>query len=72
MAYLRLPVDEGRLTCISHHLSGSFKRTVHQEKDPFSPDHHMMIRTVIEKAEKMIEEQTGRRLPLNSYEYFKE
>ena len=72
MAYLGLPVDEGRLSCISQHLSGSFHRTVHQATDPFTPDHHMMIRTVIEKADKMVKEKTGENLPLENYEYYEQ
>lgn len=62
--YLGLPVDEERLACISSHLAGSFHRTSHQEIDPFTQDHHLLLQTVIEKAVRLIEQYSGQILPI--------
>jgi len=70
--YLGLEVDEGRLSCISRHLAGSFHRAVHQKTDPFSADHHLIIDTLIRKAAKMIWEKNGKKLPTEKYEYFQD
>jgi hypothetical protein len=72
MEYLGLTVDEGRLSCISEHLAGTFHRPVHQLTDPFSADHHIIIDNLIEKAGKIVKEKTGKNLPTDKYDVYKE
>jgi hypothetical protein len=71
MDYLGFPADEGRLSCLSHHLQGSFKRTVHQLADPFTPNHHRKIRNVIKEAQQMIKEKTGKDILMTSMNIIK-
>jgi len=69
--YLGLPVQEERLNCITSHLTGNFRRVKHQStEDPFTEDHHMMIRTVIAKAKTLISENRGGSLPVDKYEFY--
>ena len=70
MEYLGYPVDESRLSCISHHLVGSFHRSTHQQVDPFTPIHHIEIRKCIKIATKMIKDKTGKDIPIEKYEYY--
>ena len=72
MEYLGLTVDEGRLSCISKHLTGTFHRTVHQLTDPFSSDHHLIVDNLIKKATKIVKEKTGKNLPTDKYDGYKE
>ena len=72
LEHLNLSVDEGRLSCISQHLSGTFHRKVHQAKDPFNQDHHHVLDRVIEKAGMIIAQNTGRKLPVERYEFYQE
>ena len=70
LSYLGLAGDEARLRCIEAHSAGSFHRLRHGTEDPWSPELHTLIRGVIRRASKMLEDKTGRPLPLEKYEYY--
>ena len=70
VSYLGLTVSERRLSCISQHLEGSFQRSEQQLTDPFTSSQHSMIRGVINKAREIIQEKTGRNIPLDKYHYY--
>ena len=58
LKYLHLQKQEDRLTCIKEHLEGNFKRSGNKILDPFTEQHHMVMKTV------------GTRLPLEKYEFY--
>ena len=72
LVFLGLPKDERRFSCLLQNLSGSFHRTVHQTVDPFTADHHKVIKYAIQKASKMINLHAGKNLPIEKYEFYKQ
>ena len=71
LGHLNLKVEEGRLECIEKHSTGSFHRVKHQEESPFTEELHTLLDKTITDANTLLWEKTGRKLPLERYEYFK-
>ena len=70
LGHLNLEIDEGRLDCIDKHSAGSFHRVKHQEESPFTEELHRLLDKTITDANTLLREKTGRKLPLEKYEYF--
>jgi len=70
LAHLGLEVAEDRMACITSHLAGSFKRSKHASKDPFSPEQHNIIRAAIKRGAKLIKDHGGGDLPVDRYEFY--
>ena len=69
--YLKLPIDEDRLSCLSKATTGSFLRTGHQPKIPFTLDQHRIIRMMIRQADKIVKDHNNEGLPIEKYKEFK-
>ena len=67
LLYLGLEVDEGRLACLSNHLVGSFHRVSKDTEDPFTEEHNLMISSVVEKVDRILQNVLARKMP--SYRY---
>ena len=70
LKYLGLPVDENRISCLLKDYSGTFHRAQVEKTIPFTTDHHRLLRIMIEKADKLIKDQTGKGLPLETYQEY--
>ena len=70
--YLKLPVDEGRLSCLSKENTGSFFRTEHQAKVNLTLDHHRTLRMVIQKADSILKDHINKGLPIEKYQELKD
>ena len=64
LLYLGLEVDEGRLSCLSNNLAGSFHRVSKDTKNPFTEEHQLMISSVVEKVDRMLQNVLDRNMPL--------
>ena len=65
---LDLEMDEGRLSCFSHHLAGSFHRVSNETKNPFTEEHQLMISSVLEKVDRMLQNVLDRNMPLYKFQ----
>ena len=70
LQYLGLPVDENRISCLLRDYSGKFHREQEQRAIPFTTDHHRLLRIMIEKANKIIRDNTRTWLPIEKYQEY--
>lgn len=63
LLYLGLEVDEDRLACLSKHLSGSFNRTSKDTRDPFKEEHRLIVSSVVEKVDRILQNAFNRKMP---------
>ncbi|XP_069171807.1 sialate:O-sulfotransferase 1 [Procambarus clarkii] len=54
LRFLRIPVDEGRLSCLSKHIDGSLKRTTTRTIDPFTEDEKKMFANVVRRINRLL------------------
>ena len=53
--------------CLSKHLAGSFHRVSKDTRDPYTEEHHLMISSVVEKVDRILQNVLGRKMP--NYQY---
>nr|XP_053631361.1 WSC domain-containing protein 1-like [Cherax quadricarinatus] len=52
--FLRIPVDEGRLSCVSKHLTGPFKRKTNRYMDPFTEDEKIRFANAVKRINRLL------------------
>ncbi|XP_071524489.1 sialate:O-sulfotransferase 1-like [Panulirus ornatus] len=52
--FLRVPVDEGRLWCVSSHLAGSFKRTNNKDLEPFTKEEKVRMSIAVKRVARIL------------------
>ena len=50
LEFLDMPVTEERLKCVEQNKEGLFKRKVHLNFDPFSPENKQAVNRIIDQA----------------------
>jgi len=70
-SYLKLPIDKARFKCLSRHLGGNFHRNNTLEVNPFTQEHHLMIKWAMEKINKTLFEKQRIHLPIYNLEFLK-
>ncbi|KAG7167458.1 WSC domain-containing protein 1-like 3 [Homarus americanus] len=52
--FLRVPVNEDRLACVSSHLTGPFKRSSNKDFDPFTTQEKIIMSTVVRRVTRLL------------------
>ena len=71
LRHLNIAEQEDRLHCVRKNLEGNFffRRTGQQHVNPFTEDHHVIMRTVIMKAAKLVN-KFNFSLPTDKYQFY--